>query len=104
MTSRQVWRSVVVEAGVVGLAGALVGIVSGLLVGALMVVLAGGRLELAAAIPWPVVLIALVLAALGMWACGPSARLAARASITRFVAYEPIHARTECCRTASNGC
>ena len=33
MTTRQVWRSVVVEAGVVGLAGAIVGIVTGVLVG-----------------------------------------------------------------------
>ena len=45
MTRRQVWRSVVVEAGVLGLAGALLGIVLGLVVGALMVVLAGGRLD-----------------------------------------------------------
>ena len=41
MTTRQVWRSVVVEAGVVGFAGALVGVVTGVLVGALMVILAG---------------------------------------------------------------
>ena len=45
MTRRQVWRSVVVEAGILGLAGALLGVVLGLVVGALMVVLAGGRLD-----------------------------------------------------------
>src|SRR5206468_11373091 len=48
MTRRQVWRSVVVEAGILGLAGAILGIVFGLVVGALMVVLAGGRLDVAA--------------------------------------------------------
>ena len=46
MTRRQVWRSVVVEAGVLGLAGALLGVVLGLAVGGLMVVLAGGRIDL----------------------------------------------------------
>ena len=55
MTRRQVWRSVVVEAGVLGLAGALLGIVLGLIVGALMVVLAGGRIDVATGIPWQVV-------------------------------------------------
>jgi hypothetical protein len=42
MTRGQVWRSVVVEAGVLGLAGALLGIALGLVVGALIP--AGGRL------------------------------------------------------------
>ncbi len=46
MTRRQVWRSVVVEAGVLGLAGAILGVVLGLAVGGMMVVLAGGRLDL----------------------------------------------------------
>ena len=39
MTRRQVWRSVVVEAGVTGLVGAVCGIAAGIGVGALMVVL-----------------------------------------------------------------
>ncbi len=55
MTRRQVWRSVVVEAGVLGLAGALLGIVLGLVVGGLMVVLAGGRLDLGGGIPWAII-------------------------------------------------
>ena len=42
MTRRQVWRSVVVEAGILGLAGAVLGVILGLIVGGLMVVLAGG--------------------------------------------------------------
>ena len=59
MTRRQVWRSVVVEAGVLGLAGAILGIVLGLVVGALMVVLTGGRLDVASGIPWSVLGLAL---------------------------------------------
>ena len=55
MTRRQVWRSVVVEAGVLGLAGALLGIVLGLAVGGLMVVLAGGRIDLGGGMPWAVI-------------------------------------------------
>jgi putative ABC transport system permease protein len=89
MTTRQVWRSVVVEAGVVGLAGALVGVVTGVLVGALMVVLAGGTPDLATAIPWPTVAVAFILGvALAMLAAAYPARLAARISIVRAVAYE----------------
>ncbi len=89
MTTRQVWRSVVVEAGVVGLAGAIVGIVTGVLVGVLMVVLAGGRPDLGTSIPWPTVAVAVVLGvALSMLAAAYPARLAARVSIVRAVAYE----------------
>jgi putative ABC transport system permease protein len=89
MTTRQVWRSVVVEAGVVGFAGALVGVVTGVLVGALMVVLAGGTPDLATVIPWPTVAVAFILGvALAMLAAAYPARLAARISIVRAVAYE----------------
>ncbi len=89
MTTRQVWRSVVVEAGVVGLAGAIVGVVTGVLVGVLMVALAGGTPDLSTAIPWPTVAVALVLGvALAMLAAAYPARLAARVSIVRAVAYE----------------
>ena len=89
MTRRQVWRSVVVEAGVIGVAGAFLGIVAGLLVGAAMVVLAGGQPALAASVPWPVVGLALVLGVtLSMLAAAYPARLAARVSIVRAVAYE----------------
>ncbi len=89
MTTRQVWRSVVVEAGVVGLAGAIVGIVTGVLIGALMVALAGGAPEIAIAIPWPTVVVALVLGvALAMLAAAYPAHLASRVSIVRAVAYE----------------
>jgi putative ABC transport system permease protein len=89
MTRRQVWRSVVVEAGVTGIVGAITGIVVGVVVGALMVVLGGGTLELAAAIPWGTVLLALVLGVtLAMLAAAYPARIASRLSIVRAVASE----------------
>jgi putative ABC transport system permease protein len=84
-----VWRSVVLEAGILGLAGALLGLVLGLVVGALMVVLAGGRLDVAAAIPWPVVGLAVVLGvSLSMLAAAYPARLAAGLPIIRAVQFE----------------
>jgi putative ABC transport system permease protein len=89
MTRRQVWRSVVVEAGVLGLAGAILGIVLGLVVGALMVVVTGGRPDVAAGIPWSIVGLALVLGVtVAMLAAAYPARIASRLSIVRAVQYE----------------
>jgi len=89
MTRRQVWRTVVVEAGVTGLVGAITGVVVGVVVGALMVVLGGGTLQLAVAVPWGTVALALVLGvALAMLAAAYPARLASRLSIVRAVASE----------------
>ena len=89
MTRRQVWRSVVVEAGVLGLAGAMLGVVLGLAVGALMVVLAGGRIDIATGIPWSIIGLATVLGiALAMLAAAYPARIASRLSIIRAVQYE----------------
>jgi putative ABC transport system permease protein len=89
MTRRQVWRSVVVEAGVLGLAGALLGIVLGLVIGALMVVVAGGRLDVAGGIPWSIIGLALVLGvAVAMLAAAYPALIASRLSIVRAVQYE----------------
>ncbi len=89
MTRRQVWRSVVVEAGITGLVGAITGVVVGIVVGALMVALGGGTLQLAVAVPWPTVILALILGvALAMLAAAYPARLASRLSIVRAVASE----------------
>jgi len=89
MTRRQVWRSVVVEAGITGLVGAISGVVAGLIVGGLMVVLAGGRWEIATAVPWPAVGVAFALGvALAMLAAAYPARLASGVSIVRAVGYE----------------
>jgi putative ABC transport system permease protein len=89
MTRRQVWRSVVVEAGVLGLAGALLGVVLGLAVGGLMVVLAGGRIDLGGGMPWAVMVFAVVLGvAVAMLAAAYPARIASRLSIVRAVHFE----------------
>ncbi|MDO8483623.1 MAG: FtsX-like permease family protein [Candidatus Limnocylindrales bacterium] len=89
MTRRQVWRAVMVEAGILGLAGALLGVVLGLVVGALMVVLAGGRLDLAAGIPWQVVGLTIALGvSVAMLAAAYPARLAAGLPIVRAVQFD----------------
>jgi len=89
MTRRQVWRSVVVEAGILGLAGAILGVVLGLVVGAVMVILPGGRLDVAAGIPWQVVGLSVLLGvSVAMLAAAYPARLAARLPIVQAVQYE----------------
>ena len=89
MTRRQVWRSVVVEAGVTGLVGAVCGIAAGIGVGALMVAFAGGPAGDATTLPWPAIGVALVLGVvLAILAAAYPARLASRLSIVRAVGYE----------------
>jgi putative ABC transport system permease protein len=79
MTRRQVWRSVVIEAGVTGAIGAMCGVV----------VLAGGRLDVALGVPWPAVAAAFVLGiGLAMLAAAYPARIAGSVSIVRALAYE----------------
>ena len=63
--------------------------VTGVGVGALMVVLAGGPVADAASLPWPSIGISLVLGVvLAMLAAAYPARLASRLSIVRAVGYE----------------
>ena len=92
MTRGQVWRSVVVEAGILGLAGALAGVAAGLVVGFVMVLLAGARADIAsltAFVPWVIVVAAFVLGiAVAMLAAAYPARIASRLSIIRAVQYE----------------
>ena len=89
MTRRQVWRSVVVEAGITGLAGAICGVATGVVVGGLMILLSGGRLDPTVAIPWVAVGVAFVLGVgLAMLAAAYPARLASGVSIVRAVAAE----------------
>jgi putative ABC transport system permease protein len=89
MTRRQVWRSVVVEAGLTGVVGALCGIAAGIVIGGLMVVLAGGRLDVALGLPWPPIAAAFCLGVvLAMLAAAYPARLASRISIVRAVGFE----------------
>jgi len=89
MTRRQVWRSVVVEAGITGLVGAICGIFAGIAIGALMVVVSGGPVADAMNLPWLAIGVALVLGVvLAMLAAAYPARLASRISIVRAVGYE----------------
>lgn len=89
MTRRQVWRSVVVEAGVLGLAGAVLGVVLGLAVGGLMVVLAGGRIDIGGGMPWAIIVFVMILGvAVAMLAAAYPARIASRLSIVRAVHFE----------------
>ncbi len=85
MSRRQVWRSVLVEAGILGGIGGLVGSAAGVLVG-LILAGGGGAAGLAAAIPWPTVALAIVLGvALAMLAAAQPARIASRVPIVTAV-------------------
>jgi len=74
---------------VLGLAGAILGIALGLVVGAQMVVMAGGQVDLVAGTPWPIIGLALVLGVtVAMLTAAYPARIASRLSIVRAVQYE----------------
>jgi putative ABC transport system permease protein len=89
MTRRQVGRMVVVEAGILGLVGALLGIAAGLGVAVVMLVLAGGGIGPSFALPWSTLALALLLGVgLAMLAAWYPARLASRLTIVRAVEAE----------------
>jgi putative ABC transport system permease protein len=89
MTRRQVWRSVVVEAGITGIVGAVVGVLVGCVLGALLIMLAGGRMDTTGGLPWPPIAAAFGLGVvLAMLAAAYPARVASRIPIPRAVAYE----------------
>ncbi len=86
MSRRQVWRSVLVEAGILGAIGALVGVAAGVGIGMLLVATAGGRLDLGVQLPWGTIVFALVLGVvLAMVAAAQPARLAGQRSIVAAV-------------------
>jgi putative ABC transport system permease protein len=89
MTTRQVRRTVVVEAGILGLSGSFLGVVTGLVAGALMIVLAGGSLGIGVDMPWGSIGLAVLLGVgLSMLAAWYPARLASRLAIVRAVQHE----------------
>ncbi|HYM83156.1 MAG TPA: FtsX-like permease family protein [Candidatus Dormibacteraeota bacterium] len=89
MTRRQVGRMVVVEAGIIGVVGAVLGIAAGLASGALMLLLSGARSAPTLAIPWSTLALAVVLGVgLAMVAAYYPARLASRLTIVRAVRVE----------------
>jgi putative ABC transport system permease protein len=89
MTRGQVRRTVVVEAGILGLTGSFLGVVTGLVAATLMIVFAGGTLGLGLELPWPSIGLAVVLGVgLSMLAAWYPARLASRLAIVRAVQHE----------------
>jgi putative ABC transport system permease protein len=86
MSRSQVWRSVVVEAGILGLIGSAVGSATGLAVGVLLIATAGGRLDAGIRLPLPTIALALVAGVvLAMLAAAQPARIAGRRSIVAAV-------------------
>jgi putative ABC transport system permease protein len=90
MTSRQVWRMVVVEAGTMGVAGAFLGCLSGVILGFAL----GGVTGLSSSgggptIPWPTIALAAAFGiGVAMLAAFQPARIASRISIVRAVQFE----------------
>jgi len=85
MSRIQVWRSVLVEAGILGAIGGIVGSIAGVLIGLLLSGGAGSAGVLAA-IPWSTVLLAIVLGvAVAMLAAAQPARMAGRVPIVMAV-------------------
>ena len=84
LTRAQAWRAVVVEAGILGLASALVGSVAGTAGSALVLAAGSGAPGFALGVPWPAIGLALVLGIAGtVIAATYPARLAARIDIPR---------------------
>ncbi|MCU0506493.1 MAG: ABC transporter permease, partial [Chloroflexi bacterium] len=82
----QAWRMVLVEAGILGLVGAVLGIVAGLVVATVLLAVQGAPASTIADAPWAtIVFVALVSVAVAMLAAAYPARLAARISIVHAV-------------------
>jgi putative ABC transport system permease protein len=90
MTRPQIWRMVVVEAGVLGVVGAIIGCLAGLVAGAALTLLsAGGGLQLSFAPDWRSLFAAAAFGiVISMLAALWPARLASRVSIVRAVQFE----------------
>ena len=89
MTTRQMRRTVVVEAGILGVIGTILGVLAGLAAGALVVLMSGSRVSIAAGLPWgSIALAALLGIGLSMLASWYPARLASRLAIVHAVRQE----------------
>lgn len=85
MSRDQVWRSVLVEAGILGAVGGVVGSAAGVAIG-LLLAGTGAAGSLPSAVPWPIVALAIALGvSLAMLAAAQPARLAGRVSIVAAV-------------------
>ncbi len=88
MTRGQVRRTVVVEAGILGIVGSALGIVTGLVAGTVLVLLAGGG-RLMLDLPWASIAVAILLGiGVSMAAAWYPARLASRLAIVAAVQHE----------------
>ncbi|MEA2519548.1 MAG: putative transport system permease protein, partial [Chloroflexota bacterium] len=88
MTRGQVRRTVVVEAGILGIVGSILGVITGLVAGALLVVMTGGG-RLILDVPWTSILVAIALGiGVSMVAAWYPARLASRLAIVAAVQHE----------------
>jgi putative ABC transport system permease protein len=88
MTRGQVRRSVVVEAGILGIVGSLLGIVAGLVAGTILVLVGGGT-PLVIEVPWGSLIVAVLLGVgVSMAAAWYPARLASRLAIVAAVQHE----------------
>jgi putative ABC transport system permease protein len=89
MSSRQVWGMVVVEAGLLGISGAIVGALVGLIAGALLVVWSSGGFGIAFEPPWVSIAVAVVFGVLVSIAASIyPAGLASRLSIVQALQHE----------------
>jgi putative ABC transport system permease protein len=89
MSSRQVWGMVVIEAGILGFAGSLIGAAVGLLVGWLLVAWSSGGFGLAFDPPWTSIALAVVFGVLiSVTASIYPAGVASRQSIVRALQHE----------------
>ena len=88
MTRGQVRRTVVVEAGILGIVGSVLGIATGLVAGAILTALAGGG-RLTLELPWTSIAVAAALGiGVSMVAAWYPARLASRLAIVAAVQHE----------------
>jgi putative ABC transport system permease protein len=86
MSRRQVWRSVLVEGGILGLIGWLVGSATGIAVAVVLMAASSGRIDAGIRLPWPTIVLALVVGvSLAMLAAAQPARIAGRRSIVSAV-------------------
>jgi putative ABC transport system permease protein len=86
LTRAQTWRMVVVESGILGVAGAIIGVVAGLAVGAVMLLTQGGRIAWIVDAPWvTIVAIAVAGVVVAMLAAAYPARVASRVNIVHAV-------------------
>ena len=89
MSSRQVWGMVVIEAGILGVAGSLIGAAVGLLVGGLLVAWSSGGFGLAFDPPWASIALAVLFGVLiSVTASIYPAGVASRQSIVRALQHE----------------